>query len=143
MSQLKTNKNFNQSEINKIKQFLVAQGLPQTENIPEDFTQLLINFGYKEFILLESESEMKYIQIGGASANDIIENLNSQSQWISYPNLAIGINGMSQTILYIYKNNHFDLYVANDGDFDDDEIQYLAPNLNDFLRTKRNLDKLN
>lgn len=145
MSQLKPNKNFNQSEINKLKQFLVKQGLPQNENIPTDLQKFLLNFGYKEITLLKSEHQLKYIELGGESADDIIKNLNYQSEWISYPNLTIAINGMGQSILYVYKNKHFALYIATDGVFSDDneDLQYLAPSLDDFLTKKCNLDKLN
>lgn len=132
------------TDIEILHEFMVAQGLPETVPLPADFVSLLKHHGMTEITLLDTPTAIKYVQLGGFDAQDMIENLNTSVSFISCPVLVIGINGMGQSILYAYKDQRIALYVAQDGNFgdDDDELIYLSETLTRFIDTKENLDKL-
>lgn len=132
------------NDIEILHEFMVAQGLPETVPLPADFVSLLKHHGMTEITLLDTPTAIKYVQLGGFDAQDMIENLNTSVSFISYPALVIGINGMGQSILYVYKDQRIALYVAQDGNFGDDadELIYLSKSLTQFINTKENLDKL-
>lgn len=135
---------FSDNDIEILHEFMVAQGLPEIIPLPADFVSLLKQHGVTEITLLDTPTAIKYVQLGGINAQDMIENLNTSVSFISYPALVIGINGMGQSILYVYKDQRIALYVAQDGNFgdDDDELIYLLKSLTQFINTKENLDKL-
>lgn len=135
---------FSDNDIETLHEFMVAQGLPETIPLPADFVSLVKQHGMTEITLLDTPTAIKYMQLGGVDAQDMIENLNTSVSFISYPVLVIGINGMGQSILYAYKDQCIALYVAQDGNFgdDDDELIYLSKSLTQFINTKENLDKL-
>lgn len=135
---------FSNDDIETLHEFMVAQGLPETIPLPTDFVSLVKQHGMTEITLLDTPTTIKYVQLGGVNAQDMIENLNTSVSFISYPALVIGINGMGQSILYVYKDQRIALYVAQDGNFGDDadELIYLSKSLTQFINTKENLDKL-
>ena len=118
--------------------------MPETIQIPSDFQQILSQHRVIEYTLLETEDELKYIQIGAASADDLINDLNGNVEFISFPALVIGINGMGQSLLYIYKDKELKLYIATGGNFGDapDELIFLSNSLTSFLTNKDNLQYL-
>ena len=139
-----SNTPFSDNDIETLHKSMVAQGLPETIPLPADFVLLLKQHGMIEITLLDTPTAIKYVQLGGVDAQDMIENLNTSVSFISYPVLVIGVNGMGQSILYAYKDQRISLYVAQDGNFgdNDDELIYLSESLTQFINTKENLDKL-
>lgn len=135
---------FSDNDIDTLHDDMVTQGLPVTVPLPADFVSLVKQHGMFEITLLDTPTAIKYVQLGGVDAQDMIENLNTSTSFISYPALVIGINGMGQSILYVYKDQRIALYVAQDGNFgdDDDELVYLSETLTQFINDKENLDKL-
>lgn len=135
---------FSDNDIDTLHDAMVTQGLPVTVPLPADFVALVKQHGMTEITLLDTPTAIKYVQLGGVNAKDVLENLNTSVSFISYPALVIGINGMGQSILYVYKDKRIALYVAQDGNFgdDDDELVYLSETLTQFINDKENLDKL-
>lgn len=134
---------FSDNDIETLHDAMVTQGLPVTVPLPADFVSLVKQHGMTEITLLDTPTAIKYVQLGGVNAKDMLENQNTSVSFISYPALVIGINGMGQSILYAYKDKRIALYVAQDGNFgDDDELVYLSETLTQFINDKENLDKL-
>ena len=135
---------FSDNDIETLHDAMVTQGLPVTVPLPADFVSLVKQHGMIEITLLDTPTAIKYVQLGGVNAKDMLGNLNTSVSFISYPALVIGINGMGQSILYVYKDKRIALYVAQDGNFgdDDDELVYLSETLTQFINAKENLDKL-